>query len=124
MRPGVNGIFTSCPASFAAFSIAASPPRTIRSASETFFPPDAEALNSFWIASSFSSTFASSAGWFTSQNFCGTRRMRAPFAPPRLSEPRKVDADAHAVETSWETDKPDARIFALSAATSCSLTSG
>ena len=26
--------------------------------------------------------------------------MRAPFAPPRLSEPRKVDADAHAVDTS------------------------
>ena len=25
---------------------------------------------------------------------------RAPFTPPRLSEPRKVDADAHAVETS------------------------
>jgi hypothetical protein len=30
------------------------------------------------------------------------RRMRAPFAPPRLS-PRNVDADAHAVETSWAT---------------------
>ena len=26
--------------------------------------------------------------------------MRAPFAPPRLSEPRNVDADAQAVETS------------------------
>ena len=52
MRPGVKGTFTSCPAAFAAFSIAAPPPRTIRSASETFFPPDCEALNSFWIASS------------------------------------------------------------------------
>ena len=39
--------------------------------------------------------------------------MRAPFAPPRLSEPRKVDADAQAVDTSCETDSPDARIFAL-----------
>ena len=49
-----------------------------------------------------SSTFASCAGWLTSQSFCGARRMRAPFAPPRLSEPRNVDADAHAVETSCE----------------------
>ncbi len=39
--------------------------------------------------------------------------MRAPFAPPRLSEPRKVDADAQAVETSSETDSPDARILLL-----------
>jgi hypothetical protein len=44
--------------------------------------------------------------------------MRAPFAPPRLSEPRKVDADAHAVETNSEIDRPDARIFAFSAALS------
>ena len=35
--PARNGTFTSCPAFFAASSIAASPPRTIRSASETFF---------------------------------------------------------------------------------------
>jgi len=39
--------------------------------------------------------------------------MRAPFAPPRLSEPRNVDADAQAVETSWEMDRPDARIVAF-----------
>ena len=44
--------------------------------------------------------------------------MRAPFAPPRLSEPRNVDADAHAVETSCETDSPEARILLFSAATS------
>ena len=56
-------------------------------------------------------TFASRAGWLTSQSFCGARRMRAPFAPPRLSEPRKVDADAQAVETSSDTDRPEARIF-------------
>ena len=37
--------------------------------------------------------------------------MRAPFAPPRLSEPRKVDADAHAVDTSCGTVRPDARIL-------------
>ena len=53
MQPGVKGTFTSCPASFAAFSIAALPPRMIRSASEIFLPPDCEALKSFWIASSF-----------------------------------------------------------------------
>jgi hypothetical protein len=44
--------------------------------------------------------------------------MRAPLAPPRLSEPRKVEADAQAVETSWETDRPEARIFALRSAMS------
>jgi hypothetical protein len=54
MRPGVKGAFTSTPASLAAFSIAAPPARTI----DTFLPPVAEALNSFWIASSFCGTFA------------------------------------------------------------------
>ena len=39
--------------------------------------------------------------------------MRAPFAPPRLSEPRNVEAEAHAVETSCETVSPDARILLL-----------
>ena len=46
--------------------------------------------------------------------------MRAPFAPPRLSEPRNVEADAQAVETSSATVRPEARIFALSAAMSFS----
>jgi CRP-like cAMP-binding protein len=32
--------------------------------------------------------FANSDGLFTSQSFCGARRRRAPFAPPRLSVPR------------------------------------
>ena len=67
MRPGANGTFTSTPASFAAFSTAAEPPSTIRSASDTFLPPPAEALKSFWIASSFASTFASWFGSLTSQ---------------------------------------------------------
>src|SRR5271166_4911518 len=56
MRPGVKGAFTATPAFFVASSTAAQPPRTIRSASETFLPfgllLDCEALNSFWIASS------------------------------------------------------------------------
>ena len=111
MRPGVNGTFTSMPASFAACSIAAQPPRTIRSASETFLPP-LRALN---LLDRFEllQHLASCAGWLTSQSFCGARRMRAPLAPPRLSEPRNVDADAQAVETSCETERPDARIFAF-----------
>jgi hypothetical protein len=45
-------------------------------------------------------TLASSAGWLTSQSFCGARRMRAPLAPPRLSLPRKVEAEAQALVTS------------------------
>ena len=40
--------------------------------------------------------------------------MRAPFAPPRLSVPRNVDAEAQAVVTSCEMDSPEARILALS----------
>src|SRR6185437_10394123 len=70
------------------------------------------------------STFASWAGWLTAQSFCGARRMRAPLAPPRLSEPRNVDADAHAVETNCGIVRPDDRIFVFNAATSCSLISG
>src|SRR5436190_9506871 len=113
MRPGVKGTFTSWPAFFAACSTPAQPAKTIRSASETFLPPDCARLNSLWMPSRVLSAFASWAGWLTSHPFCGARRMRAPFAPPRLSEPRNVDADAHAVETSSETDSPDARVFTL-----------
>ena len=121
--PGVNGTFTLTPAFFAAFSTPALPASTIRSASETFLPPFACLLKSAWMPSSFFSTFASCAGWLTSQSFCGARRMRAPFAPPRLSEPRKVDAEAQAVDTSSETDRPEARILFFSAAMSASPTS-
>src|SRR5450756_1162822 len=98
--------------------MAAHPPSTIRSASETCFPPACELLNSFWTSSRGDSTFANSVGLLTSHAFCGSRRMRAPLAPPRLSEPRNVDAEAHAVETSWETDSPEARIFSFRAAMS------
>ena len=114
MRPGVKGTFTSTPASFAAFSTAAQPPSTIRSASETFL---AEVLLDR--LELLPARVLSWAGWLTSQSFCGLRRMRAPLAPPRLSEPRNVDADAQAVETSCGTVRPDARIFAFSAAMSC-----
>ena len=77
-------------------------------------------LNSFCIASRLARTFASSAGWLASQSFWGASRMRAPFAPPRLSPPRKVEAEAQAVDTSCETLSFEARIVALRAAMSFS----
>src|ERR1700682_3869295 len=109
MRPGVKGTFTSTPASLAAFSMAAPPPRTIRSASETFLP------NSFRIAYRLERTSANSGGLLTPQSFWGARQRRAPLAPPRLSEPRNVEADAQAVETSCETVRAEARLFAFCA---------
>jgi hypothetical protein len=108
------------PAFFAARSTPAQPASTIRSASDTFLPPLAFLLKSAWMPRSVFSTFASCAGWFTVQSFCGARRMRAPLAPPRLSEPRKVDADAQAVDTSRATDSFEARIFFLREAISLS----
>ena len=120
MRPGVKGTFTSWPAAFAACSTAAPPASTIRSARETFLPPVDALLNSAWMPSNVFSTLASSAGWLTGQSFWGARRMRAPLAPPRLSEPRKVDADAQAVDTSCETESPEARTLLLREATSFS----
>src|SRR5262249_43319375 len=119
-----KGTLTSCPAFFAAASIAAHPPRTIRSASETLVLPFCEPSKAFWIASSFPRTVLSWAGWLTSQSFCGAKRIRAPFAPPPLSETGKVDDDAQAVETSCETERPDARIFALRAEMSLGPISG
>ncbi len=113
VRPGVNGTVTSCPAPFAAFSTAAQPPSTMRSASETFVPSVWEPLKSCRTCSSFCSTSASWAGSLTSQSFWGARRMRAPLAPPRLSVSRKLAAEAQAVATSWETDSPEASSVAL-----------
>jgi len=124
MRPGANGTATSTPACFAACSTAALPPSTIRSASEIRLPPDCAALNSRWMPSSTFSTLASCSGWLAAQSFCGARRMRAPLAPPRLSEPRKVEAEAQAVETSSATDRPEASSLLLSAAMSFASTSG
>ncbi|CSI96940.1 Uncharacterised protein [Vibrio cholerae] len=53
-----------------------------------------------------------------SQSFCGARRIRAPLAPPRLSEPRKVRALSQAVLTISLMLRPLAAIFALTALTS------
>ncbi len=100
VRPGANGTATLWPAAFAACSTPALPARTIRSASETFLPPLWSRLNSNWMRSRALSTLASCSGWLASQSFCGARRMRAPLAPPRLSPPRKVEAEAQAVPTS------------------------
>ena len=107
-----------------AFSIAAHPPRTIRSASETFFPFAAFRLKSCWICSNFCKTLASCSGSLTAQSFCGAKRIRAPLAPPRLSDPRKVEAEAQAVATNRGMDRPDAMILLLSPAISCSLSNG
>ncbi len=39
--------------------------------------------------------------------------MRAPLAPPRLSDPRKVEAEAQAVATNSETERPEAEDLLL-----------
>ena len=70
-------------------------------------------LKPFCIFSKALRTLLNSDGLFTFQSFCGASRIRAPLAPPLLSEPRKVDADAQAVKTSWEIESPDFNIFAL-----------
>jgi hypothetical protein len=49
--------------------------------------------------------------------------MRAPFAPPRLSLPRNVDADAHAAEISCEVERPESRILPFRATMSSGPTS-
>lgn len=55
----------------------------------------------------------STAFLFTSHSRCGDKAIRAPFAPPRLSPPRKVDAEAQPRETSSPADSPNATIFAF-----------
>ena len=121
MRPGANGTVTSCPASFAACSTAAQPPSTIRSASETFFPPDCAPLNSCWICSRVCSTVASSAGSLTSQSFCGARRMpRAVRAAALVGAAEARRRRPRGRRPAAETDSPEARILPFSAAMSAS----
>jgi hypothetical protein len=121
VRPGWNGTVASKPASQAAFSTAAEPASTIRSASEICAPPPE--LNSRWMPSRVLRTVASCSGWLTSQLRCGSRRIRVPLAPPRWSVERWLAAEAQAVETSWAIVRPDSRILPLRAATSASPTS-
>ena len=70
------------------------------------------AMVSSWIR-----TRAKRSGSFPAHFFCGSKRIRAPFAPPRRSEPRNVRALSHAVETKSETDKSVAEIAAFTSAT-------
>ena len=74
-------------------------------------PPVCPALNSGWIPSRVRTTVASWSGSLASQPDCGSSRIRPPLAPPRLSLPRNDAADAQAVETSWATVRPEARIL-------------
>ena len=115
VRPAVNGTETPDAA-----SMAATPPRTIRSARETCAPP--AALNSACTASMAASALASASGSLATQPFCGARRMRAPLAPPRMSDARNVLAEAQAVLTSSAVERPHASNLALSAVTSASDT--
>jgi hypothetical protein len=115
----LTGTVTSTPPSRAAFSTAADPAITIRSASETCLPSCAS-LKVSAMPSRVRSTVASVSGSLASQPFCGSSRIRAPLAPPRLSLPRNVEADAHAVATSCPIGMPASSTRCLSAATSAS----
>ena len=67
------------------------PARTITSATDA---PVSEAIPSSTLR-----TRDNCSGLFACQSFCGARRIRAPLAPPRRSEPRNVEALAQAVST-------------------------
>ena len=112
MRPGVKGTCDVVSGVLGRAFHRGRPPSTMRSASETAFLACA-ALKSLWMPSRVRSTIDTSAESFTSQSFWGARRMRAPLAPPRLSVPRNVAADAHAVATSCATLSPEPRICSL-----------
>ena len=73
------------------------------------------------ILSKVATTFDNCAGLFASQFFCGAKLILAPFAPPRLSELRKVEAEAHAVATISEIESPDSAILDFKIAMSFSL---
>src|SRR5690606_27001796 len=97
----------------AAASMAAQPPNTIKSASETCLPPLWLALKADCIFSRVSSTLLRRTGLLAFQYFWGDNLMRAPLAPPRLSESRKVAAEAQAVATNSPIFKPEASILVL-----------
>ena len=109
-RPGENGTETSLPAAFAASSMAVLPASTMTSA--TLAP------RSFAIGSRTARTRCRRSGSLPSQSFCGARRIRAPLAPPRMSEPRQVRALSQAVATRSAIDSPLDAILALTASTS------
>ena len=97
-----------CPDFFAAISIATFPAKTIRSAIDTFL----FFLSKFFLI--FSNTLITLSTFeilLICQSFCGCSLILAPLAPPRLSDPLKVEAEAHAVVTNCEMDNPDFKIL-------------
>ena len=112
MRPGVKGTVTFWPAFFAACSMPAHP-RKNDQVSEGDLLAAGGAVESALDTLQGLEDLRQLSWLIDAQSFCGARRMRAPFAPPRLSEPRNVDADAQAVDTSSDTDRPEARILPL-----------
>jgi hypothetical protein len=107
MRPGVKGTVTFVTGVFRRLLDAGAAGQTIRSASETFLPPDCRAVERALDALERLEHLRQLGGLVDFPILLRRQRMRAPFAPPRLSEPRNVDADAQAVETSCETDRPE-----------------
>ena len=96
----IKGTLTLYPALLVAFSIATHPPRTIKSASDTFLSTldiSCKLLKSHLILSKTCKILFRLSGSLTSQEFCGSKAILAPFAPPRLSEPLNVDADDQAI---------------------------
>ena len=82
------------------------------------------ALKAERISSNPASTAFNRSGLLQSHERMGSSWMRAPLAPPRLSEPRKVDADAHAVKTRSSATRPDFKMSAFNARTWRAFTSG
>ena len=70
-------------------------------------------VKSLCIFSKTSRTLFNSRGLFTSQLLCGSSLSLPPLAPPLLSEPLNVDADAHAVLTNSEIVKLESVIIFL-----------
>ena len=93
------------PAFLAASSTPTLPIKTIKSAIEMV------PLKLFWIFCRVPITFDNSSGLFTSQLLCGSKQILAPLAPPLLSDPLKVDAEAQAVFTISEMLNPLSEII-------------
>jgi hypothetical protein len=115
MRPGEKGTFTAWTPALLAASATADPACQDDEIGERDLLAAGAGAGEVCLAmpsSTFNTLRELIAGWLTGQSFCGASRMRAPLAPPRLSEPRKVEAEAQAVLTSSDTESPEARICA------------
>ena len=108
MRPGVNGTVTSCPRLLRRGFHRRAAAEHDQVGERDLLAALCAALKSLRIASSSANTFVEFGRLVGfDQSFCGSRRMRAPLAPPRRSVPRNVEAEAHAVFTSCGIDRPD-----------------